>query len=367
MINCYLFLILCSSVGSLGEREADKNRFNELPASGSLANHPSYSFQNRRSIDNNIYHTNDYDDYSSGFSELRPPLHILYPTETAYPHEEKIPIKIHQPREDPKLFYQSKAYLEEINGQNINHEVASIYPGREVVRADEKYRIPKNLLRSRYENNYLYSPPKICIQCPREKTLIAKKGVDRVLLQHPILKTCSGRKAPKTVRFVHMYGPKFATLLDHGTHVIVGRIMHNNETLHLCKMQVHVIIQTCSTPKYLVSHCDDQNKFCNFTCRDEMLELQGESALICGDDMMWEGYLPLCRARNWCKPIPPPEYGRISCRGTTTGLAAGMTEGSRCRIRCPLGWRWYPKSVAVCRRGNWTNSIKCIPKKNISR
>lgn len=82
-------------------------------------------------------------------------MHILYPPETAYPHNEKIPIKIHQPREDPKLFYQSKAYLEEINGQNVNHEVASIYPGREVVRADEKYRIPKHLLRSRYESNYL--------------------------------------------------------------------------------------------------------------------------------------------------------------------------------------------------------------------
>lgn len=84
-------------------------------------------------------------------------MHILHTAKATSPNDEKIAIRVHPPREDPKLFYQSKAYLEEINGQNINNEVASIYPGREVIRADEKYRIPKHLLRSRYENNQFNS------------------------------------------------------------------------------------------------------------------------------------------------------------------------------------------------------------------
>lgn len=80
-------------------------------------------------------------------------MHVLYTAKATSPYDEKVAIKIHQPREDPKLFYQSKAYLEENNGKNINNEVAFIYPGWEVVRADEKYRIPKHLLRSKYEDN----------------------------------------------------------------------------------------------------------------------------------------------------------------------------------------------------------------------
>lgn len=59
--------------------------------------------------------------------------------------------------------------------------------------------------------------------------MIAKKGMDRVFLQNPKLKTCSGRRAPRTVRFAHMYGPKFGTLLPHGTHIILGRITYKNE------------------------------------------------------------------------------------------------------------------------------------------
>lgn len=70
---------------------------------------------------------------------------------------------------------------------------------------------------------------KSCIQCPHDRTLIAKVGTDRVVLQNPIIKTCSGHKASTNVRFVHMFGPKFGTLLEHGTHVVLGRLMYKNE------------------------------------------------------------------------------------------------------------------------------------------
>lgn len=54
-------------------------------------------------------------------------------------------LKIYQPREHPRFFYQTDAYLKEIVGKNINnHEVTFAYPGNEVVRLSEKkYNIRK--------------------------------------------------------------------------------------------------------------------------------------------------------------------------------------------------------------------------------
>lgn len=48
--------------------------------------------------------------------------------------------RVYQPKEDPRLFYQSDAYIEETNRKNLNNEVSSIYLGRGVVRASEQNR-----------------------------------------------------------------------------------------------------------------------------------------------------------------------------------------------------------------------------------
>lgn len=81
----------------------------------------------------------------------------------------------------------------------------------------------------------------VCVRCPPDRTLITKPGVDRAVLQHPRLLSCSGRKAPRYVRFVHMYGPKFGSLLKEGSHMIVGRIMHKDEvSLFLCMKVVTI-------------------------------------------------------------------------------------------------------------------------------
>ncbi|XP_023947656.2 uncharacterized protein LOC112052707 [Bicyclus anynana] len=358
MFSCYFVLILYFA-GSFGARkdshivshpvELSNTRYSLKPSSQTLASNQSPR-------------TNDYDDHS-GFPWLRPPMYVLHASPPTTADDEETVFKTYQPREDPKLYYQSEAYLKEINDQNANKEVTYVYPGWEVVRAGEKYRLPKRLLRSR--EDYRINKPKICIKCPHDRTLVAKVGADKVILQSPVLTTCSGRKAPRSARLIHLYGPKFGQLLQHGSHTIVGRLMHKNETLRLCKLQVHVIIQTCTTPKYLVSRCLDRNAPCNFTCRDQTLELQGESSLVCGEDMKWEGHLPVCRARNWCQPLSPPDVGNVSCRGGTTDNDLGLNEGTRCRIRCPIGWRWFPKAVAVCRRGVWTNELQCMPKKMI--
>lgn len=46
-----------------------------------------------------------------------------------------VPSQIHPSREDPRLFYQSQAYLQDNNRKNVNNEVSYIYPGREVLQA----------------------------------------------------------------------------------------------------------------------------------------------------------------------------------------------------------------------------------------
>lgn len=62
-----------------------------------------------------------------------------------YSQSLKPPLKVYEPREDPRLFYQTDAYRREIVRKNANHyEVTFAYPGHEVVRLSEKkYRIRK--------------------------------------------------------------------------------------------------------------------------------------------------------------------------------------------------------------------------------
>ena len=69
----------------------------------------------------------------------------------------------------------------------------------------------------------------ICVRCPPDRTLITKPGFDRAKLQYPRIFSCSGQKAPRQVHFVHMYGPKFGSVLKEGSHMVVGRITHKDE------------------------------------------------------------------------------------------------------------------------------------------
>ncbi|CAH1639651.1 unnamed protein product [Spodoptera littoralis] len=352
----FIFLIF-SLIGTLRARQPDIdiNRIKLLPNEG-FHNRPT-NYHSRRSILTDHNRRNDYDYYSSRFSKLRPSVHFRYDTS---PLTEEKAGKVYQPREDPRLFYQSDAYIKETNRKNLSNEVSSIYLGRGVVRADEvnhrrslPIRMRDNELNSIYEDT--------CVRCPPDRTLITKPGVDRAVLQYPRLLSCSGRKVPRHVRFVHMYGPKFGSLLKEGSHMIVGRITHKDEILQTCKMQIHVLVQSCSVPKYLVSHCGAENKVCNFTCRDPKAELRGQRTLTCGDDMRWSGHLPVCNPRTWCQPPPPPEHGRVSCKGMTSPNGWGLNDGAICRVRCARGWKWTSRSMAVCRRGSWTYKLGCSP------
>lgn len=83
----------------------------------------------------------DYDYHRGGLST---PLSAVQSLHDAAEMPAAKTIAVHQPREDPRLFYQSDSYIKEINRKNMNREVTSIYPGREVVRAGESY-APRSL------------------------------------------------------------------------------------------------------------------------------------------------------------------------------------------------------------------------------
>lgn len=111
---------------------------------------PSFSYQSRRSINSNQFNRkNDIDYNSGGFSEQRTPLHFLYDNPKIAPT--KVPVKIHQPREDPRLFYQSRSYLKEVHRKNLNNDLSAIYPGQDVV--NPKSTFNKWNLRTNYLSN----------------------------------------------------------------------------------------------------------------------------------------------------------------------------------------------------------------------
>ncbi|CAB3239882.1 unnamed protein product [Arctia plantaginis] len=356
LMSVVLTLLIFWIIGTARARQPDIdiNRIKLLPKEG----HQHSNLQSRRSIVPYHFRKNDYDHHSSRFGQLRPQMHIIY--DTASNTEAKAG-KVYQPREDPRFFYQSDSYMEEVNRKNLSNEVSATYLERGVVRASEHklrslpFQLRDNELNSIYEDT--------CVKCPPDRTLIAKAGVDRAMLQYPRIFTCSGRKAARAVRFTRMYGPEFGSLLKAGSHMLVGRITYKAEILQTCKMQIHVLLQSCPVPKYLVSHCEAGNKTCSFTCRNAKSELRGTKSLMCEENQRWSGRLPTCNTRTWCTPPIPPDHGKVSCKGVTASNGYGLTDGSACRVRCAKGWRWRSR-VSICRRGNWTHNLICQPNRS---
>ncbi|KAJ2947803.1 hypothetical protein O0L34_g9586 [Tuta absoluta] len=354
----YLSSFLVYLTGTVAAYEADNtNRVHLIPQENYSVSLNEYRDSVRHKL-----RTNDYVNRSSRVSRQLPPL----PKQIHVPSRDpkNTPLRVHQPKEDPRTFYQSDVYLKEIDGQNINKEVTFVYPGKEVNRASETYRNPMSLRAHDRQHNIIGNGVNICVRCPHDRTLVARPGTDKVFFQfaEPRLVLCSGKRAPKSVRFVPVYGPKYGSLIEQGTHLIVGRIMFKNDSIQWCKMHVHVITQGCATPNNLISHCIGQN--CTFTCRNPHMELQGQSTLQCGNDMKWIGKLPYCRARTGCVALTQLEHVRkISChtpnKHSAENSVPSYVEGTKCRLRCKKGWRWNPRAVSICRQGEWTVSLNC--------
>ncbi|XP_059046017.1 uncharacterized protein LOC131841694 [Achroia grisella] len=359
---CVLFIF--NLIGNLRARQPDIdiNRVKLVPKSRSNIDSKAINTHNHRSLDLiQLSRNHDYDDRGRGVHEWHPQMHHLHSSPS---YKEPKTLKIHESPEDPRLFYQSDVYLKKISQKNINNEVSYIYPGREVIRASENS-IKRTPIRSQRMKANLITKDHICVRCPNDRTLIARPGSNRVILQHPRLQSCKpGKRVPKNAQFVRMYGPEFGSLLTEGSHMLVGRITHLEKPLQICKMQIYVVSQSCPAPENLILHCEKGNKVCNFTCRYPDHLLYGAKSLTCGTNMKWNGTLPICKAQISCNPPTPPDHGRISCKGGTSLNGSRLLDGSLCRVRCRLGRRWTPKITSICRRGVWTRDLTCQPRKH---
>lgn len=69
----------------------------------------------------------------------------------------------------------------------------------------------------------------MCIRCPGERTSIASKGRERIILEAPALIGCDGNPVSEGAHFKALYGPNIGTLLREGSHITVGSIVVNNK------------------------------------------------------------------------------------------------------------------------------------------
>lgn len=121
--------------------------------------------------------TNDYDINSGRFVDQR--TQQQFQDTRTYLQSTKPPLKVYQPREDPRLFYQTDAYRKEIMGKNVNNnQVTFAYPGNEVVRiTEQKYSSIQKPFKKR-----LRDIDQKVIMMKGEEVLLTLKGINLIKL-----------------------------------------------------------------------------------------------------------------------------------------------------------------------------------------
>ncbi|XP_077302502.1 protein msb1l isoform X3 [Arctopsyche grandis] len=177
--------------------------------------------------------------------------------------------------------------------------------------------------KSRSETNNLRDK---CIRCPGERTSIASKGRERIILEAPALIGCHGNPVSEGAHFKALYGPNIGTLLKEGSHITVGSIVVNNQTQQLCQYRYNVIVRRCpelnlsSGVESICPRGGAWGSVCRFKCSGPGLapRLNGPMRIKCKDNLNWSSSPPTCEASikasdTWCKMPPTPHYSRLNC------------------------------------------------------
>ncbi|XP_070579478.1 sushi, von Willebrand factor type A, EGF and pentraxin domain-containing protein 1-like isoform X2 [Ptychodera flava] len=97
---------------------------------------------------------------------------------------------------------------------------------------------------------------------------------------------------------------------------------------------------------------------CHFRCDTGYHIDVGSTTRTCSTMGEWTGLSPIClRKDDGCSPLPPPQYGRISCTGNNQ-------PGTWCQYSCNHGYILEGAVTRVCEeRGRWTGTEPaCYPK-----
>ncbi|XP_063238390.1 neurogenic locus notch homolog protein 3-like isoform X2 [Bacillus rossius redtenbacheri] len=216
----------------------------------------------------------------------------------------------------------------------------------------------------------------VCVRCPADKVVVARKGSDHVLMQRSRLRRCRRRPKVPGAKFEILYGPRSGSALAEGVHTVTGRAVYKHTQLFQCQYSYTVIVRRCAPltpPAPLEARCSQDTAWgsvCRLYCRQDQ-RLSGPDQAECGDDLKWTAPLPVCRAETGCALPMSPDNGRLSCQaGPGASGASGadqLPEGSTCRYECDQGFA-VPAAqahlvVTSCAAGQWNSSAdaSCLP------
>uniref|UniRef100_A0A182T4U0 Sushi domain-containing protein n=1 Tax=Anopheles maculatus TaxID=74869 RepID=A0A182T4U0_9DIPT len=147
----------------------------------------------------------------------------------------------------------------------------------------------------------------LCITCPPERTAIARKGLDGVMIEPPCLSTCNGRPISKELYELEtLFGPKANFVLPHSNgppYSFMAKVVNkqSGNTVLTCDLRYRVIVKQCKRykPKNrdLKASCSLGNIWgsrCTFHCRGGGYLSRPNSYVECGENELWEGEEPYC-------------------------------------------------------------------------
>lgn len=139
---------------------------------------------------------------------------------------------------------------------------------------------------------------KFCIKCPPEKILIAKRGLDGVLVETPQLTTCNDKPISRSLYDMEtLFSQKHHFILPRGSHSFIGQIVNkkNYSIEHVCYLKFKIIVRSCGpyipqneNVKVKCDMGDIWGSKCTFHCRNNGI-LTHRDPVFCNDNLQWSG------------------------------------------------------------------------------
>lgn len=234
----------------------------------------------------------------------------------------------------------------------------------------------------------------LCIKCPAEKTAIARKGLDGVLIEPPMVTTCRNQLISRDLYELEtLFGSKFNFILPHsnggGPFSFLAKVINkrSGKVVQTCDLRYKVVVKQCGRyypkNKDLKAMCDLGHIWgskCTFFCRNDGYLSRQDAFVECGEDQTWEGEEPYCiynevsddyaydsdspPTTDCTHPIPP-ENGRFACEikpsdGSSNDLY--IPNGTVCRVKCndhyDIPAHLRQASMFGCNDGRWNSTMK---------
>ncbi|XP_055597528.1 uncharacterized protein LOC129747376 isoform X2 [Uranotaenia lowii] len=236
----------------------------------------------------------------------------------------------------------------------------------------------------------------LCIRCPAEKTAIARKGLDGVLIEPPMLTTCRNQPISRDLYELEtLFGAKFNFILPHsnggGPYSFLAKVVNrrSGKVVQTCDLRYKVVVKQCGRyhpkNKDLKVLCDLGHIWgsrCSFHCRNGGYPSRQNAYVECNEDQKWEGEEPFCmyndisddyaydndapHGTSDCSYPIPPNNGRFACEMNNPDSDGSndlyVPNGTICRIKCSDNFEIpaHLQSVSAfeCHEGRWNSTMK---------